>query len=79
MNSATGPIVGFGRAWTALWCGTAVPSASPTSRRCRPSLRATPAMLPMPNSYSRRIASNSSTVAFLLRTPPPANQLWSAA
>ena len=46
-------------------------SASRTSRRCTPNFRATPWIVPIPNSYSRRISSNSSTVAFLRRMPPP--------
>ena len=51
-------------------------SASRTSRRCTPNFRATPWIVPIPNSYSRRISSNSSTFA-LLSTPPlaPAPQV----
>jgi hypothetical protein len=37
--------------------------ASPTIRRCTPNFFATPVMVPMPNSNSRRICSNNSTLA----------------
>src|SRR5204862_4908609 len=50
--------------------GTALCTASRTSRRCTPNFRATPWIVPRPNSYSRRICSNSSTVAFLRRISP---------
>src|SRR5438128_7307029 len=43
--------------------GTAFPNASRTIRRCTPSFLATPKTVPTPNSYSRRISSNSSTLA----------------
>ena len=42
--------------------GSALATASRTIRRCTPSLRATPLIVPTPNSYSRRISSNSSTL-----------------
>src|ERR1035438_992897 len=41
--------------------GSALPIASRTIRRCTFSFFATPAIVPMPNSYSLRISSNSST------------------
>src|ERR1035437_9782083 len=41
--------------------GIALPIASRTIRRCTFSFFATPAIVPMPNSYSLRICSNSST------------------
>ncbi len=43
--------------------GKALPIASRTIRRCTPSFFATPAIVPTPNSYSRRICSNNSTLA----------------
>ena len=43
--------------------GNALPIASRTIRRCTLSFLATPAIVPTPNSYSRRISSNSSTLA----------------
>ena len=42
---------------------SALPIASRTIRRCTFSFFATPAIVPMPNSYSLRICSNSSTFA----------------
>jgi hypothetical protein len=48
--------------------GNGVVSASRTIRRWTPNFRATPLMVPTPNSYSRRIASNNST-SFLLLKP----------
>ena len=52
--------------------------ASRTIRRCTPSFFATPAIVPMPNSYSRRICSNNSTFTLhsneLLRFGPSPNQ-----
>src|SRR6185312_6260046 len=42
--------------------GKALPTASRTIRRCTPSFFATPAIVPTPNSYSRRICSNNSTL-----------------
>src|SRR5580692_8532449 len=56
--------------------GSALPMASRTIRRCTPSFWATPAIVPTPNSYSRRICSNNSTLALqsnespLLRASP---------
>jgi hypothetical protein len=49
MNAATGSIVGRGRTGIGRCLGTALPSASRTSLRCTPNLRATPATLPAPN------------------------------
>ena len=43
--------------------GTACAIASRTIRRCTPSFRATPRIVPTPNSYSRRISSYNSTLA----------------
>src|SRR5438067_2674701 len=70
MNAATGSSRGRGRTGTAFCRGTALCTASRTSRRCTPNFRATPWIVPRPNSYSRRICSNSSTVAFLRRISP---------
>src|SRR5579862_1115714 len=56
--------------------GSALPIASRTIRRCTPNFWATPAIVPTPNSYSRRICSNNSTLALqsnespLLRASP---------
>lgn len=41
--------------------GNALPIASRTIRRCTPSFFAAPAIVPTPNSYSRRICLNKST------------------
>jgi hypothetical protein len=41
--------------------GKALPTASRTIRRCTPNFLATPTIVPVPNSYSLRICSNSST------------------
>jgi hypothetical protein len=46
-------------------------SGNPTIRRCTPSFLATPAIVPMPNSYSRRIRSNSSTLLLQSNESPP--------
>ncbi len=43
--------------------GNALLIASRTIRRCTPSFLATPAIVPIPNSYSRRICSYNSTFA----------------
>ena len=51
--------------------GNALPIASRTIRRCTPSFLATPAIVPMPNSYSRRICSNNSTLALQSNESPP--------
>src|SRR5438046_299840 len=71
MTAATGSSRGRGRTGGALCRGTALCTASRTSRRCTPNCRATPWIVPIPNSYSRRICSNSSTVAVLRRISPP--------
>src|SRR6185436_301507 len=71
MNPTTGPSRGRARGGVGFWAGSASFSASRTSRRCTPNFRATPWIVPIPNSYSRRISSNSSTVALLRRMPPP--------
>ena len=74
MNSITGPIAGRARSGFRFARGTASANASRTIRRCTPSFRATPFTVPTPCSYSRRIASNNSTVAlFLPIRPPPAS------
>src|SRR5579884_2097360 len=70
MNAATGSTRGRGRTAGTFCRGTALCTASRTSRRCTPNFRATPWIVPIPNSYSRRICSNSSTVAFLRRISP---------
>src|SRR5438034_4008369 len=70
MNAATGSSRGQGRTGGAFCRGTALCTASRPSRRCTPNFRATPWIVPRPNSYSRRICSNSSTVAFLRRISP---------
>src|SRR5439155_9510698 len=49
----------------------ALPIASRTMRRCTPSFLATPVIVPIPNSYSRRICSNSSTLALQSNESPP--------
>ena len=51
--------------------GNALPMASRTIRRCTPSFWATPAIVPTPNSYSRRICSNNSTLALQSNESPP--------
>src|SRR5215470_5586160 len=51
--------------------GNALPIASRTMRRCTPSFLATPAIVPIPNSYSRRICSNNSTLALQSNESPP--------
>ena len=51
--------------------GNALPIASRTIRRCTPSFLATPAIVPTPNSYSRRICSNNSTFALQSNESPP--------
>src|SRR5262249_21787384 len=70
IGPTSGPSRGRGRGAAACTRGTALPNASRTSRRCTPNFRATPWIVPSPNSYSRRISSNSSTVAFLRFMPP---------
>src|SRR5437879_9879803 len=62
----------FGLARTALLRsrGRALPRASRTIRRWIPSFLATPWIVPVPCSYSRRICSNSSTLALLSKPYP---------
>ena len=50
--------------------GSALPIASRTIRRCTPSFLVTPTIVPTPNSYSRRISSNSSTLALQSNESP---------
>jgi hypothetical protein len=50
--------------------GIALAIASRTMRRCTPSFFAMPAIVPTPNSYSRRICSKSSTLALQFNEPP---------
>src|SRR6266568_3178691 len=66
----------FGRTLSTIFrsFGTASASASRTMRRWIPSFRATPLMVPTPNWYSRRIASNSSTSFLLFKTALPSGQ-----
>ena len=52
MKSMTGPTRGRLRFGAGFRTGTALLSASLTSRRCTPSFRATPWIDPAPNSYS---------------------------
>src|ERR1051326_2548216 len=54
--------------------GSALPIASRTIRRCTPSFLATPMIVPIPNSYSRRISSNNSTLALQSNESPPFGQ-----
>ena len=63
MNSAAAFSFQRGRSVFLRGLGKALPTASRTIRRCTPSFFATPAIVPTPNSYSRRISSNSSTFA----------------
>src|SRR5882757_5899116 len=65
IKGISGPSAGRSRAVRLRSGGAALASAWRTMRRCTPSLRATPFTLPMPNSYSLRICSNSSTFALL--------------
>src|SRR5512143_2091776 len=57
--------------------GHAFCNAWRTRRRWTPNCRATPAMVPIPNSYSRRICSNSSTfcLRFIMAPLLPENQV----
>src|SRR2546421_419664 len=50
--------------------GSALPIASSTMRRCTPSFLATPAIVPIPNAYSRRICSNNSILALQSNESP---------
>jgi hypothetical protein len=63
MNPDTAAIFTCGRSVFFLRAGVALRTASRTIRRCTPSLRAIPIIVPAPNSYSRRICSNNSTLA----------------
>src|ERR1051326_9214374 len=63
MNGVAGASRGRFRSGFLRRDGTAFPNASRTIRRCTPSFLATPRIVPTPNSYSRRISSNSSTLA----------------
>src|SRR3954465_5552167 len=69
MNPATAPSTGLGRWRYVRTGGSALFTAWRTSRRWTPNFRATPLIVPTPNSYSRRNCSNSST--FVLLSPPP--------
>src|SRR4051794_16453718 len=69
MNPATAPSPGLGRWRYVRTGGSALFTAWRTSRRWTPNFRATPLIVPIPNSYSRRNCSNSSTFV-LLSTPP---------
>src|SRR5258707_4037821 len=51
--------------------GNALLIASRTIRRCTPIFLATPAIVPIPNSYSRRICSYNSTFALQSNEFPP--------
>jgi hypothetical protein len=66
----------FGRPHTGVFrsTGIALSTASRTMRRCIPNFLAIPRIVPSPCSYSRRICSNSSTLA-LLSTRPPLGRL----
>ena len=63
MNATAGASFQRGRSAFFRGVGSALPIASRTIRRCTFSFFATPAIVPMPNSYSLRISSNSSTFA----------------
>src|SRR6266849_2513862 len=65
MNGTSGASTGHLRVLDLRSAGRASANAWRTIRRCTPSLRATPLMLPTPNSYYLRICSNSSTFALL--------------
>src|SRR3954452_2095876 len=69
MNPATAPSTGLARWRYVRTGGSALFTAWRTSRRWTPNFRATPLIVPIPNSYSRRNCSNSSTFV-LLSTPP---------
>ena len=66
INPITGSSRGFFRFGLFLAGGTASPKAWRTIRRCTPSFRATPWIVPTPNSCSRRISSNNSTFDLLV-------------
>src|SRR5947209_7127198 len=61
MNGIAAVIFQCGRSTFFRGTGSALEIASRTMRRCTFSFFATPAMVPMPNSYSLRICSNNST------------------
>src|SRR5208283_1163783 len=65
IKGVSGPITGRSRSLRLRSGGCASASAWRTIRRCTPSLRAIPFIVPPPNSYSLRICSNSSTFALL--------------
>src|ERR1017187_10350076 len=65
MNAISGPTTGRARSLPLRSGGCAFANACRTIRRCTPSLRATPLIVPLPNSCSLRISSNSSTFALL--------------
>src|SRR5688572_9634579 len=69
MNPATAPSTGLDRWRYVRTGGSALFTAWRTRRRWTPNFRATPLIVPTPNSYSRRNCSNSSTFV-LLSTPP---------
>src|SRR5438477_10837481 len=63
MNGIAACSLGCGRSVFFRGLGKALAIASRTIRRCTFTFLATPAIVPTPNSYSRRISSNSSTLA----------------
>src|SRR5437879_381117 len=63
MNGIAACSLGCGRSVFFRGVGKALAIASRTIRRCTFTFLATPAIVPTPNSYSRRISSNSSTLA----------------
>ena len=65
IKGISGPTTGRSRSVRLRSGGCASASAWRTIRRCTPSLRAIPFIVPPPNSYSLRICSNSSTFALL--------------
>ncbi len=82
MKSDTASSLRSRRCWGLLAAGSALRNASRTIRRCTLNFRDTPAIVPTPNSNSRRICSKSSTLSHLVsqlrfrcpstkRTQPP--------
>src|SRR3954447_25514055 len=69
MNPATAPSTGLDRWRYVRTGGSALFTAWRTRRRGTPNFRATPLIVPIPNSCARRSCSNSST--FVLLSPPP--------
>src|SRR4051812_27636405 len=69
MNPATVPSTGLDRWRYVRTGGSSLFTAWRTRRRWTPNFRATPLIVPISNSYSRRNCSNSSTFV-LLSTPP---------